>query len=168
MTKAKGPLYITHFRRRREGRTDYVKRLALLKGGKTRMVVRKTNKYIIIHFTSTGEKGDVTLFTVTSKGLNKFGFEGKCNSPSAYLTGLWAGKIALKKGINEFLLDIGLHTSSKGSIVFAALKGAIDAGLKTNYSQEILPSEERICGNHLNKEVSKKFEEAKKKILSNG
>jgi len=162
MAGARGIKYVVHFRRRREGRTDYAKRLALLKSGKPRMVVRKTNKRVIVQFVKPGAKGDETLATATTKELEKTGFPGKCNTPSAYLTGLLAGRKAREKGVSEFVLDIGLHAATKGSIVFAALKGAVDAGLKTRYSEEALPSQERVNGNRLN--VSTQFEEARKKI----
>jgi hypothetical protein len=33
--------------------------------------------------------------------------------------------------------------------LYAALKGAIDAGLKIPYNEEILPSEDRIKGEHI-------------------
>jgi len=48
MTRAKGPSYVVYYRRRREGKTDYAKRLALVKSGKTRMVVRRSNKGLVI------------------------------------------------------------------------------------------------------------------------
>jgi len=156
-------MYATHFRRRREGRTDYAKRLALLKSGRPRMVVRKTNKYVVIQFVQPGERGDKTIAGVTSRELKKIGFPGKCNAPSAYLAGLWAAKKARKKGVEEIVLDIGLHAATRGGIVFAALKGALDAGLKTSYSEEMIPSWERVRGTHLN--VSSLFEEARKKIV---
>ncbi len=116
MARARGIMYLTHFRRRREGETDYAKRLALLKSGKPRMVVRKTNKYVIVQFTKQGERGDNVVATVTSRELKKIGFPGKCNTPSAYLAGLWAAKKARGKGIEEIVLDIGLHAASRGSV----------------------------------------------------
>jgi len=163
MPKAHGITYDVHFRRRREGRTNYAKRLALLKSGKPRMVVRKTNKYVVIQFVQPGEKGDLTLVTATTKQLQKAcGFPGKCNTPSAYLAGLLAGRRAADKGVKEFVLDIGLHTATKGSVVFAALKGAVDSGLHADYEKEMVPTEERIRGAHLN--VAALFEDAKKRI----
>ena len=163
MTKAHGITHDVHFRRRREGRTDFAARLALLKSGKPRMVVRKTNRYVTVQFIQPSEKGDVTVATATSKQLQKAcGFPGKCNTPSAYLAGMLAGKRAAGKGVKEIVLDIGLHTASKGSVVFAALKGAVDAGLQANFDKEMVPSEDRIKGAHLN--VAALFEDAKKKI----
>ena len=40
---ADSPIYKVSFRRRREKKTDYAKRLALVKSGKFRLVVRKSN-----------------------------------------------------------------------------------------------------------------------------
>ena len=148
---AKGPRYVVKFRRRREGITDYRKRIKLLKSKKPRLVVRKTNKYIIAHIVEFNPKGDKTLIFITSKKLKEFGWKIPSfkNTPAAYLTGLLIGKLALKKGIKEAILDIGRYPSIKGSKLYAVLKGALDAGLKIPHSKEILPSEDRIKGKHI-------------------
>mgnify|MGYP001608417679 CR=1 FL=1 len=166
MTKATGAVYAVHFRRRREGRTDYASRLALLKSGKTRLVVRRTNRYVIAHFAEFDEKGDKTIATATSKELSKYGFAGKSNTPSAYLTGLLCGKLAQKKGVKEAVLDIGRHDATKGSVLFAALKGASDSGIKIPYSDGILPDENRLEGKHLKGDAAAKFQECKDKIMN--
>ena len=44
---ATGPRYAVKFRRRREGKTDYKKRLNLLKSELPRFIVRISNKYIL-------------------------------------------------------------------------------------------------------------------------
>lgn len=137
----------------------------MLKSRKIRLAVRKTNKYVITQFVQLSTKGDETIATANSKELKKFGFEGKCNTPSAYLTGLLCAKRAKEKGVDEFILDIGMHSATKGSLVFAVLKGALDAGLKTNFSGGVLPDEDRISAKHLSESVQKQFEEAKKKLL---
>ncbi|MFH1056447.1 MAG: 50S ribosomal protein L18 [Candidatus Micrarchaeota archaeon] len=168
MAKATGPLYNVHFKRRREGRTDYEKRLSLLKSGKARLVVRKANKSILVQVIVYGENGDKTVASATSKVLAKFGFPGKSNTPSAFLTGLLCGVKAKEKGVSEVVLDVGLHTPSKGSVVFAALKGALQAGLNAKVGEEKLPSEERIAGKHLSGEIAVKFEDARQKILASG
>jgi len=71
MTKAKGPSYRVYFRRRREGKTNFAKRLALVKGGKTRMVVRRSNKGVLVQFIDFDPKGDRTLLTVSGAHLAK-------------------------------------------------------------------------------------------------
>jgi large subunit ribosomal protein L18 len=165
MAKALGADYTVHFRRRREGKTNYAKRLAMLKSGKPRMIVRKTNRGVTVQFAEFSEKGDKVIAAADVKSVKKLtGFEGKCNSPSAFLVGMLAGKKAIAKGAKEFVLDMGLQTPSRGSVVFAALKGAVESGLKTNAGEEILPTEERISGKHLGEETQKKFQEARKKI----
>ena len=163
MSKATGPLYDVHFRRRREGRTDYAKRISLLKSRKPRLVVRKTLRGVICQVTRFNENGDQCLVTVHSKTLQKLGFKPKRNTPTAYLTGLLAGVKAREKGVKEIVLDVGLHPATKGSIVFACLKGALDAGLQSDYGEEKMPSEDRIAGKHLNAEGC---EQAKEKIIA--
>jgi len=159
------PTYRIHFRRRREGKTNYRKKLKLLLSGKPRLVYRKTLKYIIGQIIDFDKKGDVTLVGTTSKVLRKYGWKFACdNTPASYLTGYLLGKMALSKGINEAILDIGLYTSTKGGRMYAFAKGAIDAGLKVPCKEEMFPSEERIKGLHINEEVVKNFEEVKNNI----
>ncbi|MFH0972324.1 MAG: 50S ribosomal protein L18 [Candidatus Micrarchaeota archaeon] len=166
MTKATGAKYAVHFRRRREGKTDYESRLAHLKSRKTRFIVRKTNKYIIVEFANFSLKGDEVITSCTSKALIKLGYPGKCNTSSAYLAGMLCGKNALKRGVKEAVADIGRHTAKKGSVLFAALKGAVDAGVAIPYSEEIMPSQDRIEGKHLKGDAASKFAECKNKILA--
>jgi large subunit ribosomal protein L18 len=117
---------------------------------KPRMVVRKSNRNVLAHFVSYAENGDVTLATASSRELAKFGWHGGSNTPTAYLTGLLAGKRAKEKGVDEFVLDIGLTTPSRGALAFAAVKGAIDAGLKTKYEEDMVDSD-RMRGEHIAK-----------------
>lgn len=150
------------FRRRREGKTNYAKRLNLLKGNKIRMVVRKTNKGIIAQFVAYEENGDKTIIGYHSSILKKmFNFPAKRNTPTSYLLGLFVGKKALEKGVKEAIVDIA-STPSKGSIVFAAVKGAKDAGINISMNEEKI-IESRIKGSHLN--LEKDFEEVKNKIM---
>lgn len=165
------PRYKMPFRRRREGKTNYKKRLKLLLSGKPRLVVRKSLKYIRAQIIVFDEKGDRTLAAASSRELKKLGWKFACdNLPAAYLTGLIIGKKALKKGIEKAILDMGLYPSTKGSRIYAVVKGAIDAGLKVPCSEEVLPSEERIRGEHIAnflekfKDIPQEFEKMKEKI----
>jgi large subunit ribosomal protein L18 len=167
------PTYRMPFKRRREGKTNYRKRLALLKSGKPRLVIRKSLRYIRAQIVRFSSKGDETLVSAFSKELKKFDWNFSCdNTPASYLTGLLIGKRALKKGISEVIVDIGVYPSTKGSRVYALVKGALDAGLKINVSKDVLPSEERIKGlhiaNYLDKfrDLPKKFEEIREKLIS--
>lgn len=140
MTGAEGPSYKVYFRRRREGKTNFAKRLALIKGGRTRMVVRRSNKGVVVQFIDFDPKGDKTLLTVCGAHLSKmYKWPSKRNVWTAYLAGLMAGKMAKTKGVKEFVLDMGMYVPSKGSIIFAAQKGAADAGLSTLYDKGKVP-----------------------------
>ena len=145
MGKATGPVYQVAFRRRRKNLTNYAKRLALIKSTSPRMVVRKSSTGMLIQFFELAQKGDKIMTSVHSNLLKQYGWAPRCNAPTAYLCGLLAGKTAGKNGVKEFNLDIGMQTPSKGSVVFAALRGAIDAGLKTNYTEEMI-TDDRING----------------------
>jgi len=142
MTRAKGPKFRLYSRRRRKGRTNYQKRLALIKSGKTRMVVRKSNAGVVVQFINFDPEGDRTVLTVTGKHLAKeYKWPSKRNVWTAYLAGLMAGKKAQEKGVKEFVLDMGMYVPSKGSLIFAALKGAVDSGLKASFDKEKVPED---------------------------
>jgi large subunit ribosomal protein L18 len=165
---AHGPRYRVHFRRRREGKTDYRSRRNMLRGDMPRAVVRHTLRYVTVQFIAYDEKGDTILATATSKELlgKDFGWKGATgNTTTAYLTGLLAGKRALSKEIEEAVLDIGMQSPAKGSSVFAALKGMVDAGVEIAYDEEALPSEERIKGAHLKTPPGAMFDQVKNKIM---
>lgn len=150
---AHGPRYKVPRRRRREGKTNYYKRYVMVLSGKPRLVVRKTNKYIWVQVIIAKPQGDVTIAAAHSRELVKrYGWLGGTkNTSAAYLTGMLAALRALKAGIDYAVLDIGLHRPVRGSRVFAALKGAVDAGLEVPHSEEILPEEYRIRGEHIAK-----------------
>jgi large subunit ribosomal protein L18 len=109
---------------------------------------------------------DAIIVGVNSKKLMEMGWKGSSkNIPSAYLTGLLLGKKSVDAGINEAILDMGLQRSTKGSRIYAVLKGCIDAGLSVAHSKEILPSEDRVSGKHINEKLISEVEKLKKKIL---
>ena len=146
----RGKIRIIGHRRRREGRTDYRQRLALLKSGRPRLVVRRTLNSMTCQIVKHGKGGDVTLVSVTPRDLEGFGWKGgRGNLPSAYLTGMLCGIEARKKGVKEAVMDIGLQTTTKGSRIYSCLKGAVDSGLDLPYSEEVLPPIERIRGLHI-------------------
>ena len=136
------------YRRRREGRTDYRKRLAMLKSGETRLVVRRTGGNVVVQFVDWAEQGDAVKATAVGQELKKLGWNGSAkNTPAAYLTGLLAGKRAMDAGIDEAVLDIGRHVPVRGSKVFAALKGIVDAGVWVPVGDDsIYPSQDRLSG----------------------
>ena len=138
------------FRRRREGKTDYAARMKLISYDKSRLVVRLSNAQAIVQIIDYTPEGDITLAAAVSKELPKFGYLGSTSNLSAvYLTGYLAAKRALAAGVDSAILDIGLKSPIRGSKVFAALKGAVDAGLDIPYGDSILPADERIRGEHV-------------------
>lgn len=166
------------FKRKRKGKTDYGKRLRLIASHKPRFVVRKTNKNLIAQIIEFHPEGDKVLVSAHTNELKKFGWiSSKSNIPAAYLAGLLAGVKAKKSKIKDAVLDIGLYTPVKGSVIFAALKGAVDAGLSIPHSEDVFPSEERVSGKHIvsnektkftkydPKAITKNFHEVKDKIL---
>lgn len=163
---AHGPRYAVKFRRRREGKTDYRKRLSLLKGERTRLVVRRTGTRTIVQFIDFDVKGDKVVAAATSQELKKYGWtNAHANTPSSYLAGLLAAKRAVKAGVEEAVLDVGLAKPVKGGGLFAALKGAIDGGVEIPHSPEVLPPEKRLVGGHINEALKTPFETAKKQIM---
>ncbi len=157
--------YVTPHKRRRVQRTDYRKRLALLKSGRTRIVIRKSSNHIVIQFVKYAQKGDETLASGFSGELKKFGWKQTGNIPAAYLTGLLAGAKAKKSGVGEAVLDAGLQVSTKGSRIYAALRGVLDSGISVHHSPEVLPSEDRLLGKHIKPELELLVKSTKEKIL---
>ena len=145
-----GPLYRVPFRRRREMKTDYQQRKRLLKSGKIRFVARPSNRQVLVQFVESKSGGDRTFTQTRSSDLKKYGWQiTTSNLPAAYLTGYLAGKRALKLKIKEAILDIGIHTPNPGTKIFATLKGVVDAGVEIPCNEKMLPSEDRIKGEHI-------------------
>ena len=143
----KGKIFTVPFRRKREGRTYYKKRMKILMSSKYRFVARKSLRNLQASIVQFDPKGDRIAITVDSRALAKVGWKGdNGNLSSAYLIGYITGKRAQEKGIKEAVLDLGFNKSVKGSRLYSALAGAIDSGLKIPFNQEIIPSKERIAG----------------------
>jgi len=160
MPGAKGPKYMVPFRRKREFKTDYRLRYKLLKSGLPFFIVRRSNRYITVSISVPEIGGDKTLFTVSSKILQKkYGWYGFKNTPAAYLTGLIAGKKALSMGIKKAVINLGMAFTKRASIPFAAAMGARDAGLDVPMGEEALVDESRIRGEHIS-EYAKMLKES--------
>lgn len=150
-------------RRRREGKTDYKARLAMLKSGKKRIVFRKTNRYIIGQVVESEEAQDKVVDSVNSKELLNHGWPKKAKNslktlPAAYLTGYKLGK-KLKE---EAIFDTGLNRNIAGNRAYSFLKGVVDAGGKVNVDEKMFPKEDRVKGEHLSKDID--LEKIKEKI----
>ena len=148
---ATGPRYRVPFRRRREGKTNYRSRRALVLSRVPRLVVRLSLKHAIVQVIEAESIGDKVLVSAHSNELAKaYGWlSNRGNIPSAYLTGLLCGFKAMANGVDKAFLDIGLHIPSKGTRIFAALKGVVDAGVEVPHSEDIFPDEGRISGKHI-------------------
>lgn len=138
-------------RRRLENKTDYKTRLALLMSEKPRLIIRKTNRYIVVQIVTSSSAQDSVLINMNSKILLENGWPkenaGSLKSlPAAYLTGFFLGRKAKEK-IKEAIIDIGMHRNISNSRICAVIKGAIDAGLKIPYKEEMLPSLDYIKKN---------------------
>jgi large subunit ribosomal protein L18 len=143
--------FATKYRRRREGKTNYHKRLKLLQSGQPRLVIRRSNTGMTVQFISYEPKGDKILAAASAKDVRTAGLtqtSGK-SLPASYLAGYIAGKRALKAGVSQAIVDIGMHVSSKGNRLYAAVKGALDAGVQIPVSEDVLPSQDRVEGKHI-------------------
>jgi large subunit ribosomal protein L18 len=139
--------YISIYRRRREGKTDYKKRISLISSGLPRLVIRKSLKHITLQIISYNPDGDKVLLSANTKELIKIGWKAPCgNISSSYLTGLLLGIKAKKNNFSSAIVDIGLNTSTKGSRIYAAVKGVIDGGLNVSCSEKIFPDENKLQG----------------------
>ncbi len=149
---AKSSNYRVQLRRRREGKTDYQARKALVASGKPRLVTRASIKNVEVQITIAKPKGDQVLAAANSRELIRdFGWKAPTgNIPAAYLTGYLAGLKAKAAGIEEAIYDIGLVAPTKGAKIFAVLSGVIDGGVEVPHSEEKLVKE-RIKGDHIAK-----------------
>ena len=149
-------------KRRRQGKTDYHRRLRLLRSGAPRAVVRVSNTQVICQLVSYNPGGDAILHSVDGKSLTDSCAwpedASKKSIPACYVAGYALGKKAVSAGNHEAVLDIGLAASSPGSRVFSALKGMIDAGLDIPHGTSVLPSEERLSGKHIDDSLSSSVE----------
>jgi len=161
---ATGPRYKVAFRRRREGKTDYHARRRMISSGRPRLVVRITDTRVIVQIMQALPQGDRTVAAADSRQLAQYGWSGgPKNLPAAYLTGYLAARQALQAGVSAAVTDLGLVQPIKGSRIFSAIKGAIDAGVQVPSTKEMLPQEKRIRGDHIAayvKDLSKKEPEA--------
>jgi len=154
--------YTVPYKRKQQRKTNYKKRINLLKSGRDRIVIRKTNTHLLIQKISFDSKGDHVTLTVNSSELEKYGWSRALsfkNISACYLTGYLFGKKVMVSpagsGNQEGILDLGLHIPKKGSRLYAALKGIIDAGFSIPCSNDVFPPEERIAGKHITAYVQK-------------
>jgi large subunit ribosomal protein L18 len=148
---ARGPRYRRPFRRRAEGKTDYQKRLKLIKSRKLRLVIRASNNHVRVQVVESKLGGDKVLISAFSKELtSKYDWTANTgNVPAAYLTGYLAGLRAKKNKIEEAILDLGIFYHR--TRVLAAFKGVLDAGITIPHREEFFPEgiDEKVKGSHI-------------------
>lgn len=150
-------------KRRRDGITNYHKRLKLLKSGVPRLVVRPSNKGITAQIVEYSGQGDLIKCTVNERTLKKLGLEVSGNTvPVSYLVGYAVGILSKKKGVEESILDTGRYNIVKGGRISAVLNGFVDAGAEIPHDDSIFPDKDRLNGKHLKNPVGKKLDEYKK------
>ena len=166
---AKGPKYRISFRRRREGKTNYHRRLKLIISRRKRLVIRCSNKHTIVQVFDALVQGDKILAQSHSSQLEKqfTWVHNSGNMPSAYLTGYLCGLRAKKAKIQDVILDIGIIVHNDR--IKAAFKGFMDAGNEVPHDDKWFPDklEERLNGSHIEtyaKLLKKKQVQYKKKF----
>ena len=165
---AKGRNQRLRFKRRRNAETDYHRRSRMLRGGLPRAVVRVSNTQVTCQLVSYEPEGDRVLESITGKSLvdsYKWPSDASRKSvPACYLAGFAMATSAISNGHSKAILDIGLAASSTGNRAYSALKGMIDAGMEIPHSEGVLPSEERINGEHIGDGIAKAVAATKKSI----
>ena len=149
---AKSSNYRVQLRRRREGKTDYQARKALVISRKPRLVTRASLKNVTVQIVVAKPHGDEVLAAANSRELVKnYGWKAPTgNIPAGYLTGYLVGLKAQAAGIQEAIYDIGLVAPMKGAKIFAVLNGVVDAGVEVPHSEEKIVKE-RTKGDHIAK-----------------
>jgi len=161
-----GPRYRVHFRRRREGRTDYRVRLKLLKSGRTRAVVRISERRVRVSLVTFDPTGDRVVAAADSSELGGIAFPASslASTPAAYLTAYLAGLRAKASGTEEAVLDLGIRHPTAGGRLSAALKGLLDSGLDIPHGDEGFPKAARLNGSHLPPALPQPLESYKQKL----
>jgi len=105
----RGPRYRVVFRRRREKRTDFRMRKAMILSKMPRLVVRSSLRHVQLQVEEALPIGDKTVASANSSELGSYGWKAATgNIPAAYLTGYLLGKRAAALGMGSMILDIGL------------------------------------------------------------
>ena len=148
---ARGPKYRISFRRRREGKTNYHRRLKLIISRRKRLVIRCSNKHTVVQVVDALIQGDKILTQSHSSQLEKhFGWVyNSGNMPSAYLAGYLCGLRTKKAKIDDIILDIGIIVHNER--IKSAFRGFLDAGNEVPHDEKWFPEslEGRVNGSHI-------------------
>ena len=112
------------------------------------IAINVTNENTQVQILKPEITGDKVIASAHSRFLLKDGWKGsRKNIPAAYLTGYFAGKKALSKGVDIAIVYSGTRKYTQR--MAAVVKGVVDAGLTVPSDEETFPPEERINGEHL-------------------
>ena len=135
-------------RRMRQRKTNYRKRERLLAGRRDFVTVHISSQNVTAQLLRPNIGGDISLASVHSRELTSFGWKAsRKNLPTCYLVGLLLGKKSIGKGINKAVLYTAKRSFT--SRISACIKGIIDSGMESPFSEEVLPDETRINGTHI-------------------
>lgn len=165
--------YVHTLKRIRDDKTNYRKRAAILIGRRSFVTVKVSDQNVAAQVLKPTPTGDLVIASSHSRELVKQGWKGGLNNlPACYLTGMLAAKKALGKGVSSAVLYIGKdHFTSR---VAACMKGIVDGGVNMPVSEESLPEQERISGQHIAnyagtlKENQEEYNSRFSAILKNG
>jgi len=150
MINMKKNIRMVPFRRKREGKTNYDRRIKLLKSNQIRLLVSYGSKDIRAQAIKFNLKGDEVLADANAKSLKGFGWDFSCsNLPASYLFGYYFGKLLIEKGISTVIFDTGIVTPKSGGKYYSFAKGIIDSKVSMDVNPDVFPSEERIKGAHI-------------------
>ena len=120
----------------------------MLMGKRDFISINITNENIQVQISKPEISGDKVIASAHSRFLLKDGWKGsRKNISAAYLTGYFAGKKALSKGVDNAIIYSGTRKYTQR--MAAAVKGVVDSGLKVPSNEDTFPPEERINGDHL-------------------
>ena len=120
----------------------------MLMGKRDFISINITNENIQVQISKPVISGDKVIASAHSRFLLKDGWKGsRKNISAAYLTGYFAGKKALSKGVDNAIIYSGTRKYTQR--MAAVVKGVVDAGLKVPSNEDTFPPEERINGEHL-------------------
>ena len=142
--------FVPMLRRRRQGKTDYNTRKKVILSKENFVTIRISGKNTTVQVSAAKIGGDNVIAAAHSRELKKLGWKSSGKSiPAAYLTGLLAGQKAKNAGVESAIVYSGIKPLRAGSRIAAAVKGVLDAGIAIPANEEVLPSEERIKGEHI-------------------
>ena len=141
--------YIPIFRRRRERKTSYDKRKIVLQSKLPFLSIYISNKNILLQILQPKLKGDLTIYSVHSNELKKFGWKGaNKNISAAYLLGLLSGYSLIKLKVNKLIFYSNVNGFKMQTRSAAILKGVKDSGMNM-LTGDILLSDDRINAQHI-------------------